>query len=111
MFVLVALTLLLVLPHPWNVVGFGLGLAGFSGELAFWNRKVRGNRAAVGAQTLIGQLGTVVTPCFPTGQIRIGGEIWAARCEAGAAPGETITVIGRDRLTLIVQKDTAGAQV
>ena len=37
------------------------------------------------------------------GQIRLQGEIWAARCEAGAVPGDRVRVTGRDGLTLIVE--------
>ena len=104
MFVIVALVLLLALPHPWNVVGFAGGLVCFLGELAFWHRTVRHHRAVVGAQTLIGQQATVISPCRPVGQVRVSGAIWAARCEAGADPGDTVTVIERDRLTLIVER-------
>jgi len=30
-------------------------------------------------------------------------EIWAARCDTGADAGETVTVVGRDRLVLRVE--------
>jgi membrane protein implicated in regulation of membrane protease activity len=102
-FFLVALALLLVLPSPWNLVGFGLGLTCFAGEVAYWHRKVRGRRAAVGAQTLIGTGGTVVSACRPDGQVRVSGEIWAARCDAGAGVGDEIRVVGRRKLTLVVE--------
>jgi membrane-bound ClpP family serine protease len=103
MFLLLALVLLFVLPSPWGFVGFGIGLVCFAGEVSFWQRRVRGRRAVVGAQTLIGQVGTVVTPCRPTGQVRISGEIWAARSEVGVDRGDTVTVVGRNELTLIVE--------
>ena len=103
MFFIIALVLLFLLPSPWNVVGFIGGLIVFGGEVLFWNRKVRSGRKAVGAQTLIGKDATVVSACRPGGQVRIAGEIWAARCSAGADAGETVTVVGRDRLTLLVE--------
>ena len=103
MFFIVALVLLFLLPSPWNLVGFIGGLIVFVGEVLFWNRKVRSGRKAVGAQTLIGTEATVVSACHPGGQVRIGGEIWAARCSAGADLGETVTVVGRDGLTLLVE--------
>lgn len=103
MFLVVAFVLLLVLPYPWNAVGFAVALVVFVGELLFWNRTVRGKRREVGAHTLIGRTAVVVSPCNPDGQIRIGGEIWAARCEAGAGTGDTVTVVGRDELTLVVE--------
>jgi membrane protein implicated in regulation of membrane protease activity len=102
-FFIVALVLLFLLPSPWNFVGFLAGLTVFVGEVLFWNRKVRGQRKAVGAETLTGKAATVVSPCRPSGQVRIAGEIWAARCSAGADAGETVTVVGRDGLTLLVE--------
>jgi len=102
-FFIVALVLLFLLPSPWNFVGFIGGLIVFVGEVLFWNRKVRSGRKTVGAQTLIGKEATVVSPCRPGGQVRIAGEIWAARCSAGADMGETVTVVGRDGLTVWVE--------
>lgn len=103
MFFVVALVLLLVLPSPWDVAGFVLGLMCFAVEVVFWHRRVRSHRAVVGAQTLVGQLGTVVTPCRPDGQVRVGGETWAATCPAGAGEGDTVRVVERRRLTLVVE--------
>jgi membrane protein implicated in regulation of membrane protease activity len=44
----------------------------------------------------------VITPCEPDGQVRLNGEIWEAHCDAGAAPGDSVRVVDRDGLTLIV---------
>jgi len=103
MFVIVALVLLLALPSPWNVAGFAAALVCFVGEIGFWHRTVRHRRAVVGAHTLIGQLATVVSPCRPNGQVRVTGAIWAARCTAGAEVGDTVRIVDRDRLTLVVE--------
>ena len=111
MFVLVALVLLFVLPSPWNVVGFAAGLACFAGEVVFWNRTVRGRHAAVGAQTMIGETGTVISACRPTGQVRLLGEIWAARCDTGADAGDTVEVVARQGLTLVVEPATPDRRV
>lgn len=104
MFLVVAFVLLLVLPWPWSLVGFVAGLVLFCGELAFWHRRVRGRRKEVGAQNLIGQTAIVVSACRPDGQVRLLGEIWAARCEGGTDAGETVEVVGRDGLTLVVER-------
>ena len=104
MFLLVALALLLVLPSPWGLVGFGLGLACFGGEVFYWHRRVRGHSPSVGVDMLIGESGTVVSTCRPTGQVRVSGEIWAAQCELGADRGDTVAVVGRRRLTLLVER-------
>ena len=107
MFLLVAIALLLVLPWPWNVVGFGVCFILFVGEIFFWNTRVRGRRAQVGVQTLIGQRAIVASALRPDGQVRVAGEIWHARCADGADEGDTVTVVARERLTLVVERATS----
>jgi membrane protein implicated in regulation of membrane protease activity len=106
-FLIVGIVLLLLLPSPWNIVGAACAFVLFLGELFFWNRKVRGQPQQVGAQNLIGQTATVIFTCRPDGQVRVSGEIWAARCPSGADQGATVRIIGLDELTLIVEP-TAG---
>jgi membrane protein implicated in regulation of membrane protease activity len=106
--IFVAIVLLLVLPWPWNLVGFLVVIPIWVGELFAWNRTVKRKRKVVGAQTLIGKEATVTQPCRPEGQVRLEGETWEARCDAGADPGEKVRVVGRDELTLVVLR-TAGA--
>jgi len=101
---IVAIVLLLVLPSPWNLVALASGLILFIGELLFWNGTVRGHRKVVGPQTLLGKTATVVSSCRPDGQIRVAGEIWAARCESGADVGDTVTIVGRTELRLDVER-------
>lgn len=103
MLIFLAVVLLLLLPTPWNVVGFIVVLPIWVLELFGWNRTVKHRRKAVGAQTLIGRDAIVSTPCRPVGQVRLDGEIWEARCDAGASVGDRVRVIGRDRLTLVVE--------
>jgi membrane protein implicated in regulation of membrane protease activity len=103
MFFLLGIVLLIFVPWPWNLVSATACLILFCGELWFWNRTMRGRHKAVGAQTLVGQEADVIAPCRPTGQVRIGGEIWEARCEAGADAGETVRVVGLNGLTLLVE--------
>jgi membrane protein implicated in regulation of membrane protease activity len=101
--IFLAVVLLLVLPSPWNVVGFIVVIPIWVLELFGWNRKVKNRRKVVGAQTLIGKEAIVSTPCRPVGQVRLDGEIWEARCEAGASTGDRVRVVGRDGLQLIVE--------
>jgi membrane protein implicated in regulation of membrane protease activity len=101
--IFLAVILLLLLPSPWNVIGFIVVLPIWVAELFAWNRTVKHRRKAVGAQTLIGKDAVVSTPCRPVGQVRLDGEIWEARCAAGASPGDRVRVIGRDGLTLVVE--------
>jgi membrane protein implicated in regulation of membrane protease activity len=99
---LVAIALLLVLPDPWNFIGFAAFLVVGVGEVAYWNRTVKHRRVAAGAETLIGTTGKVLSRLAPEGQIELSGEIWNAHCAAGAEVGQAVTVVGRDGLTLIV---------
>jgi membrane protein implicated in regulation of membrane protease activity len=106
MLILVAVVLLLVLPEPWALIGFAVALVLAVFEVLFWHRTVRHRRQAVGAETLLGRDAVVLSPCRPAGQVRLDGEIWAASCAAGADPGDTVRVVGRNRLVLVVERKT-----
>lgn len=101
---LVAIVVLILLPSPWNIVGAAISLGLFGGELLFWNRRVRSERVRTGVVTMVGETGTVLSPCRPNGQVRLGGEIWEARCDAGADRGDTVVVAAVDELTLVVER-------
>jgi membrane protein implicated in regulation of membrane protease activity len=101
--IFLAIALLLVLSSPWNLVAFLVLIPLWVLELLGWNRTVKHHRRVVGAETLINRTAVVITSCNPTGQVRLDGEIWGARCAAGAMAGETVRVIDRDRLMLIVE--------
>ena len=97
---------LFVVPWPWNVpVIVGAALLEF-GETVFTWRWSRREEPKVGPETLIGGSGRVITPCRPEGTVRIKGEIWQGRCEAGADTGDRIRVTGRDKLVLLVEPIT-----
>ena len=103
MLIIVAFLLLFVLPKPWNLVGFLVVIPLWVLELLAWNRTMKSRRKVVGAQTLIGREAVVLRACQPRGQVRIDGEIWEARCDAGAAEGDAVRVVDRNNLTLIVE--------
>ena len=103
MLLILALILLFLLPAPWSFVGFAICFVLFLGELSLWHRTVRGLPRAVGRRRLIGADGVAISECRPDGQVRVEGEIWAARCEAGAAVGDRITVTRLEGLVLFVQ--------
>lgn len=106
MFLVLAFLLLLLAPDPWNIVGFIGCLVLFLGELWFWKGRVQHLPVRTGADTLVGRTATVVRALDPTGEIRIqdAAEVWAARCDGGAPEGSTVRVVGRDGLTLIVER-------
>jgi membrane-bound serine protease (ClpP class) len=87
-----------VIPWPWGlVVVVAGGLLDIAESLALmrWSRR---RRAATGAEALIGQRATVVTPT----QVRIAGELWEARSADILVPGAEVVVRGVDGLTLFV---------
>jgi membrane protein implicated in regulation of membrane protease activity len=100
--IIVAIVLLFVLPDPWDVVVFVIGVGLGIGELFAWNRTVRGHKKVVGPQTLVGQKAVVISPLEPTGRVRIEAETWEARSEAGAAVGDVVEVVGLHGLQLQV---------
>jgi membrane protein implicated in regulation of membrane protease activity len=106
MLILLAIVLLVVLPSSSHGVVLLVLVPLSVLELIGWNQTVKHKRRMVGAHTLIGRDTVVVTPCEPDGQVRLDGEIWAARCDAGAASGESVRVVDRDGLTLIVSLPT-----
>jgi membrane protein implicated in regulation of membrane protease activity len=102
---LAILAAVFLLPSPWSYVAV---IAAAIVELAevklfLWYSRRRG--ATTGAEALVGQHGTVVEPCRPVGQIRVVGELWRARCQDGADPGDRVVVeeLGED-LTLLVHR-------
>ena len=105
MLIVVALILLFVLPHPWNVIVAAVIAVAWLGELYLWNRTVRGRRRVVGAQTLVGMIGEVREACRPKGQVFVNGELWEARCEEGADPGTRVKVVAINGLTLDVRPE------
>lgn len=94
---------LFVLPSPWGIVAVGAAAVLEVAETAFWIRLSKRRRPQVGAEALIGAAADVVTTCRPLGHVRISGELWRARCEAGADPGDVVRVRALEGLTLLVE--------
>jgi membrane-bound serine protease (ClpP class) len=91
-----------VVPWPWGLIAIvagGLLDIAESFVLVHWSRR---RRAVTGAEALIGETALVISPCRPEGQVRIAGELWAARSAGGADPGDHVVVRGLDGLTLLV---------
>jgi membrane-bound serine protease (ClpP class) len=101
--VLALLLALFVLDEPWSWVAVGLGAAWEIAEtalLVWWSKR---RRAVVGAEALVGRRAVVATACMPEGQVRVAGELWRARCDAGADLGDVVVVREVDGLTLRVE--------
>jgi membrane protein implicated in regulation of membrane protease activity len=93
------------LPSPWNaivVIGAAVLEVVETGLFIWWSKR---RRAAVGAEALIGKVAVAVGELRPEGQVRVDGELWQARCAAGAAVGTRVVVRGIDGLTLDVDPE------
>jgi membrane-bound serine protease (ClpP class) len=70
-----------------------------------WAKRLdRRTKSTTGAEAMIGQAAEVVEACDPHGKVHLHGELWEARCDAGAKAGETVTVQALDGLTLVVAR-------
>jgi membrane protein implicated in regulation of membrane protease activity len=108
LFVVTLIVALLWLPSPWSYLAvIAAGVVEVVEVAVFiWYSKRR--RATTGAEALPGMRGTVVETCRPIGQIRVDGELWRARCEEGADPGDTVVVesLGPDLTLFVVRVPT-----
>jgi membrane-bound ClpP family serine protease len=94
----------LVLPEPWGVVAVGTAAVVEVGEVWFWWWLSRRRAPAVGLETMTGAPATAVTPLRPDGHVRVQGELWHARCAAGADVGAALRVVAVEGLTLVVER-------
>lgn len=102
-FIVGILLAIFVFPDGWEIpviVGFGV-LEVVETTLTWRLSQLWAPR--VGPETLIGATGRAVSDCRPKGTVRVNGEEWRARSETGASAGERIRVVGRERLTLVVE--------
>jgi membrane-bound serine protease (ClpP class) len=85
-----------------------IGMAATTGLLTFVvvaaAMKSRQRPPMSGGEQMIGARAQVVAWEGQTGSIRLHGEIWNARATAPLQSGDGVRVIGRDGLTLIVER-------
>ena len=93
-----------VVPMPWSILVVAVGLVVEVGETAFWWWLSHRRKPKVGVEMLVGAQATVVTSCRPQGQVRVAGELWQARCDEGADPGDEVRVLAVDGLALVVAR-------
>jgi membrane-bound ClpP family serine protease len=92
-----------VLPPVWGTLAVVGAVLVEVAETAFWVRLSRRRRVQAGPEALIGAHGEAVTACRPEGHVRVQGELWHARCEAGVDAGTQVRVLARENLTLVVE--------
>ena len=96
MLLIAGLVLLFLLPTPWNVIAFLVGLLLWLGEVfAIW-RLVRKKQVQTGARDAgrANGHGDRAVPAARPGAPLGESEIWRARCAEGADAGETVRVVG-----------------
>jgi membrane protein implicated in regulation of membrane protease activity len=92
-----------VLPRPW---GIALVAAAATTDLAqtfAYMRWSTRRRARVGAETLVGRTAVVVSPLSPRGQVKVDGELWAARSDVPVETGSEVVIRGLEKLTFVVE--------
>jgi membrane-bound serine protease (ClpP class) len=103
MLVLAILLAIFVLHSPWSLIAILVGAVYEVVQIVggiWWSQR---RRAQVGAEALEGQTARVVDRCDPYGKVSVKGEIWNARCDAGADVDEIVRISGLSGLTLIVE--------
>jgi len=105
----VALTIAIILgilfvPWPWSLLVIFGGVIIEVGEVVWGLRLARRWKPKTGAEAMIGETAEVVARCSPVGQVRVRGELWQARCDEGAEPGEHVRIERIEGLTLIVTR-------
>lgn len=100
------LLVIFLVPTPWNVVVLAVACVLEAGEIALlrhWSKRIgRRTKATTGAEAMVGKVAEVTRDCRPKGMVRLDGELWEARCDAGASRGDSVVVDRLDGLTLVV---------
>ncbi len=104
----VGVALLLLLPHPWNGVGFAGAMVWEIAGILYGLRWSKRAAPLVGTQTMVGLSAVVLDPCAPRGRVRLRGETWQARSSVPVERGSRVRVRSVDGLTLHIEPDQAG---
>jgi membrane protein implicated in regulation of membrane protease activity len=106
-FILTVVVILLAsIGGPWAFVLLALAVVAEGVEIVLLRRWAKHldqrRRSRSPEEQLVGLIAEVVTPCRPRGQVRVRGELWEARCEAGAGEGASVRIERVESLTLFV---------
>jgi membrane-bound ClpP family serine protease len=95
-----------VVPDAWRIpTVIGFAVLEVVETTVTWRLSQRW-RPKVGVETLLGAHGRTVTPCRPEGRVRVRGEDWRARSEAGVDADSPVRVVERRGATLLVEPVT-----
>ncbi len=92
-----------ILPAPWNYVAVIVGACLEVAETYFFVKWSKRRKTSVGVETLVGRAGVAVGDLWPVGQVKVGGEIWQARCEGGCDAGTEVVIRSVEGLMLEVE--------
>jgi membrane-bound serine protease (ClpP class) len=92
------------------VIATTLAAAAFFGLLLSLLVRARRRPVVTGEAALTGLAGSVLSWSGADGHVLVQGERWRARADAPIAPGDTVRVLGRDGLTLLVGPERAPAK-
>ena len=84
------------------IIGAAIASAGLSFAVLGAAMKARRRPAATGAEEMIGSRGQVMDWQAGRGNVRVHGEIWSARSDREVKSGDSVRVMRREGLTLIV---------
>lgn len=102
LFLIALLLAIFLLPAPWGLVAVGVAATLDiieTGAFMWWSKR---RRATVGVEALVGKVGVAASNLWPEGQVKVGGELWRARCAGGCDTGTKVVVRSVDGLTLVV---------
>jgi membrane-bound serine protease (ClpP class) len=102
---LATIAVALLFPSPWNIVVLVVGIGIDAVALVLGLRSSRYPSTTTGMEAMIGRAAQVVDACVPDGTVRIDGELWSARCAAGADAGTQVRILGQKGLVLEVEPD------
>lgn len=95
-----------VLDSPWSWVVLAVACVLEIFEVGFlrnWSKRIgRRTRPTTGTEAMVGMTAEVVSECRPVGTVRVGSELWEARCAEGAARGDQVRITSVEELTLVV---------
>lgn len=103
MLLALAIAGLFFIPDPWRVIILVLAAVIEVAEVFFWIKFLRRYRVTTGVEGMVGEFAETLSPCRPEGRVRARGEIWNARCAAGAESGERVRIEAVSGLTLVVE--------
>ena len=86
------------------IIGFALTTAALIFGILGAAMQARKRAPVTGSEQIIGSRGEVVEWDGSRGQVRVLGEVWAARSDAALKPRDAVRVIAREGLTLIVER-------